>query len=264
MPRIHSDTTWYSMSTVPLHNDLAAIVERLEAIEKILAEYIDTVRAAEERERELQERQRLVRAEITFDDASKRETQAEANRQHATQRAIARYALWAFCAALFYAGVSAIQLQEMRVQTGQIFHQADVENANTSGQAAQLFRQLNIAQQQARATQEVARVALESLEVSQRAFLVIEFDKIDFSNKRVTLTVKNVGHIPPSDIRAVVHEATVSRPPGNPDKIPNPVEEMHWTDETLPGYSAINIEINVRIPRADQQGLVIASRGFSL
>jgi len=128
----------------------------LKAIEDILAEYIDAIRAADERRKELDASQKLIRTEISFDETSKREAKAETNRQHGIQTSI-RWAAWAaFAAAFLYAGFALIQVEIMQTQTAQIFRQAEIENANASSEFAQSFRQLLAFQDQARALQQSA------------------------------------------------------------------------------------------------------------
>ncbi len=109
-----------------IQNGLAAIVERLKAIEKIFSEYRGAIHTAQERDRELESRQQSIRAEITFDDGTKREVQTEANRQHSVQNSI-RWAAWcAFAAAFIYAWLAAFQLREMRKATNAAQASAEV------------------------------------------------------------------------------------------------------------------------------------------
>ncbi len=171
---------------------LAAIVQRLEAIEKVFANYSAAIRAKEEGDRENIQR---LRAEITFDDASKQEGQTEADRQNRTQEKIGRYAFYAFLAAIIYAGISALQLYEMRIQTAQVFHQSEVENANASGENAQLFRQLNILERQTEATHESAMASGDqSRSLIQQLALQRELAREDRGGAILTVKAFSVYH----------------------------------------------------------------------
>jgi hypothetical protein len=164
------DIIWFMAE----RDDLTAIVERLKAIEKILSEYVATIYSAEKRDRELEGCPQLVRAEITFDDTSKREAQGEAARQYGTQSSISRATWAAFAAAFLYAGLAAIQLNEMHTQTAQVFSQSDVENANASRRTVEVFQQLEIAQQQAGAAQKSVEAIQKQMRVDQQARISVE------------------------------------------------------------------------------------------
>jgi hypothetical protein len=83
-------------------DSLAAIVQWLQEIQEILADYGAAARSQQENNRNNPQR---VRAEITFDDASKREAQDEAKRQNSTQEKIGRYAFYAFLPAIIPSSV---------------------------------------------------------------------------------------------------------------------------------------------------------------
>jgi hypothetical protein len=156
-------------------------------------------------------------------------------------------------AAVFYAYMAVRQWRELiyaRHQTNTIFEENKRQFKDTLEQM----------KGQTKAQQDAVTAARESLEVSQRAYLIVDLDKAEFANKKVMLLVKNVGHIPPSNIRVVVHEATVSRPPGNPDKNPTPTEEMHWTEDFSPGWSTVDFGISVRIPHGDEQRIATSQQ----
>lgn len=160
---------WYSI--VAVDNELATIGERLKAIEKALSDYVGAIRSAQERQEGQEIGPRRVRAEITFDEASKRDNKTEADRQNTTQQAIRRAALYAFGAAVLYAGLAAIQLNEIHTQTAQVFHQAEVENANASAEFGQNFRQLKTAQQQVTAAQDSVKAVTNEMREDERAWI---------------------------------------------------------------------------------------------
>ena len=196
-------------------DSLAAIVKRLEAIEKILADYSAAIRSQKESE---SHNPQSIRAEITFDDASKRETHAEAQAQNRTQEKIGRYAFYAFLAALFYAGISALQLYEMRIQTAQVFTQSETENADASYKAAQWLAQLKIAQQQVKAAQDSAAAISTQMREDQRAWIHPTFGKWDYLRNNVTnevamvsipITITNTGKTPARNIFSAVVVAKI-------------------------------------------------------
>jgi len=157
-----------------MDNELAAIGERLKAIEEVLTEHIGAIRSAQERHEKLEASPKIVRAEIAFDDASKRENKAEADRQHSTQHSISRTAWYAFVAAFLLASASYLQLNEMRTQTAQVFRQSEIENASASRRTAEVFEQLRIAQEQAKAAQDSVKAIQRQTQGAERAWITIE------------------------------------------------------------------------------------------
>lgn len=106
------------------------------------------------------------------------------------------------------------------------------------------------------AQQGAVDVARDTLEITQRAYLILEINDINYESQYVILHMRNIGHIPPVNIRTVVHEATVSRPPGEVNKPafqPTPIDEMHWTQDVINGQMyETDINIHVRLPRVDE------------
>lgn len=149
--------------------ELASIVERLEAIEKIFAEYRDSMRAQQERERQLDGSSRLIRSQIAFDDATKADNKTEADRQYRVQNAIRWSAFAAFCAALIYAGIALVQWNEMHTQTQEIFRQAEVENNDAGVRAVQWLAQFKIAQDQSNAAQNSVKAVQQQVQQDRRA-----------------------------------------------------------------------------------------------
>jgi hypothetical protein len=193
---------------VAVDNELAAIAERLKAIEKTLSEYIAAVHSEEERDRELKRAPQLVRAEIIPNEASKREAQTEADRQHGVQNSIRRAAWAAFVAACLYAGLAAIQLNEMHTQTAQVFGQSEVENANASRRVAEVFQQLKIAQQQADAASSTAAAIGKAMQIDERAVMKVSMaDKIQVqADGRIValIQVTNIGKTTATNIAGQV------------------------------------------------------------
>jgi hypothetical protein len=96
------------------HRALASIRERVEAIHDIVKKHFATVHPQQERERKLESSEKIVRAEITFDEKSKRELETDSNRQYRVQNSV-KWATWfAFGAAVIYAGIAAYQSIKMR------------------------------------------------------------------------------------------------------------------------------------------------------
>jgi len=182
-------------------NGLAAIVDRLEAIEKILKEYSTAISAKKERDGDNPQR---VRAEITFDDTSKSETQTEANRQHSTQEKIARYAFYAFAAAIFYAGIAALQLFESRTQTNEVFHQSEVENGEASKEASRWLQQFRVVQQQSKAAQDSVTALQAQTRQDERPYVLVADLKPSFGPNikiRADIFFANYGKSPALKVR---------------------------------------------------------------
>jgi hypothetical protein len=110
-----------------------------------------------------------VRAEIHFPESIEIKRAADQESQHTTQKVIAVAAWFAFIAALCYAVIAQRQLGQMQEQTAQIYRQSEVENANASAKAFEMFRQLNISKEQATAARDaVIQATIESANNSKR------------------------------------------------------------------------------------------------
>jgi len=188
--------------------DLAIIAGRLEAIEKIFRQYSNAESAAEERNEQQQSSQKFVRAEITFDNTSKREAQTEADRQHRTQNAIRWTAFGAFAAAIFYAGISGLMFHEMHVQTAQLFRQGDIENAGASHRAAETSLQLNNAKRQADAAQKNVNAIQQQMRVDQRAWVSVATVGSDLAQPlqflETKVEIRNTGKTPAKNLSFIV------------------------------------------------------------
>lgn len=154
---------------------LAAVAQRLSDIQRTLDRLIEI----EEKERSRQHERENIPVQVTgtfrLPDAIEAQRAATQDRYYITQKVIAVAACAAFVAALLYAMVTGLQLQEMRKQTTQLYRQAEVENANASFNAAQGFRQLNIAKQEARAAQDSVKAIQHQTQSAERAWITIEF-----------------------------------------------------------------------------------------
>lgn len=177
-------------------HEFAVIRETIVKIGESFGNYIATNEAEHETERDQQKNETKVAGEIWFPEAveAKRSTEQEA--QHTTQKIIAVAAWAAFIAALAYAVIAQLTLNQIREQTAEVYHQAEVENANASGQNAQLFRQLNIAERQTKAAQNSADAITQQMREDQRAWVTISMGKITWGVGKtisIPVTTTNVG-----------------------------------------------------------------------
>jgi len=151
-----------------LRRDLAAIRERLDGIERVFNDHTEFI----ERERSRDEQRRhepvQVVAIVKQPEAVEREQSTRQKRAQTTQEIIAAAGWCAFVAALAYAFLVNSQLVEMRMQTAQLYRQAEVENAGASHRAAETYRQLGIAQEQADAARIQATAANSIAQAAQR------------------------------------------------------------------------------------------------
>jgi hypothetical protein len=195
-----------------------------------------------------------VPAEITFDDTSKREAQAETESQQRTQKGIRRAAIAAFFAAALYAGVAALQLWEMRVQTEQAFRQSDVENADASFKAVQWFQQFKLSQQQVKAAQDSAEAIQRQMRQDQRPWISVElggtpvpntekgtvtFNTVENQPIEIPLRITNVGKTPARRVEAQFFVEIVKN---------GQIPDLHPKKKADNGYSAGIIFPNIPNP----------------
>jgi hypothetical protein len=182
-----------------LLHELTVIRETLGQIEESFGNYTAANKAANEADRDKQEHETKVAGEIWFPEAIERKRGAQEGKQHTTQKVIAVAAWFAFIAALAYAVIAQLTLNQIADQTTQIYHQSDVENANASFQAAQAFRQLQAQQAQAQAARESVAAVTKQMREDQRAWLTISMGQITLGEGKamsVPLTVANIGKTP--------------------------------------------------------------------
>jgi hypothetical protein len=237
-------------------NELTSIVKRLEAIEKIFAEYRDSVRATQERERQLDSSPRLIRSEIAFDEASKADNKAEADRQYRVQNRISWSAFLAFCAALIYAGIALDQWIEMHTQTQEIFRQAEVENNDAGVKAAQWLAEFKNARDQVNAAQASAEAIQKQTQQDQRPWLKITFGlnepRVQFPISG-TIHIVNGGKTPARHVIAKVVVEQVKN--GEGPKLNYAGPGMAVTTGTLfPNEPPVNLPIIKRIIGTDGKG----------
>ena len=91
--------------------------------------------------------------------------------------------------------------------------------------------------------------AKEALHISERAYLTVDIQGIDYAARRAKILITNTGHIPPGRVKTTVHEATVARSPvEEPPYRALPTEEMHWTEDVTDNFSTKDLAVVVRIP----------------
>jgi hypothetical protein len=82
-----------------------------------------------------------------------------------------------------HAIVAQLQLGEMREQTAQLYRQSEVENAGASHRAAEVFRQLTIAQEQAKAASAQADAAAKTAKAAQDNVVAVRNGIEESSNR---------------------------------------------------------------------------------
>ena len=95
--------------------DLAALKQKLEAIEKTLGEFRDVARSTLERQQEISKEE--IRVLVRSPEATERQRATDHRKNLFAQRAIAAGTWAAFLAASVYAGIAAHQLSEMKKST---------------------------------------------------------------------------------------------------------------------------------------------------
>ncbi len=90
------------------------LLELVKDIKQAIQKQTKTAHEQEERRNEQQKAKQQIKAEISFDKQAIIDSKAEQNRNYRVQNSI-RYAAWyAFIAATIYAGITALQLREVR------------------------------------------------------------------------------------------------------------------------------------------------------
>src|SRR5437016_8228860 len=116
---------WQSVATVrALIAELRRIHQGLESLHEEIKQHRETIRTAYERQE--QQRQQLpipLKVELEENQEGKRQTEGE--RQYAVQKSIRNAAWAAFVAAIFYASITGITLNEIRKQTPAVRQSAD-------------------------------------------------------------------------------------------------------------------------------------------
>jgi hypothetical protein len=115
---------------------LTAISERLGKIESRLEELVHSINQASQRNEQQKDQPIAVNAVVRQPEGIERQNAESQHKAQTTQYAIAVAAWFAFVAALAYAVIAQLTLGQIREQTAQIYHQSEVENADSSYKAA--------------------------------------------------------------------------------------------------------------------------------
>lgn len=204
---------------MPIKQELAAIGERLLSVQQIFEQYVKAQAEQWSRQKQGEDIPTHVAGTFRLPEAIEAQRTANQNRYHTTQKLIAVAAWAAFVAALLYAVVARLQLNEMRTQTAEIFRQYEVENADASHKAVQWLQQLKIAQQQAQAAQDSVQAIKRQMRQDQRSWIKIEMKEspklIVNKNPFATIVVTNIGKTAARNItiEVVVHPWKRDIPP---------------------------------------------------
>lgn len=184
------------------------ISERLTDIKAVLDKLVQAINKSEDRQNQQSNEPVQVNTVIRQPEAIERKNTTDEHKAQRIQIAIAIAAWAAFAAALSYAVIAQLTLNDIHQQTAEVYRQAEVENANASGQNAQLFRQLNIARQQATAAERNIQAIQDQTKQYQRAwisvwgttFLYVK-DAQGVPRADSNITIKNTGLSPAFRIR---------------------------------------------------------------
>jgi hypothetical protein len=204
-----------------------AIAEGFADIKAVLEQLVQSINKSEDRQRQQRNEPVQVNAIVRQPETIEGENAANQHKAQRTQNAIAVAAWAAFVAALAYAVIAQLTLNEIHQQTAEVYTQAEVENANASGQNAQLFRQLNIAQQQAKAAQDSANATSAQMRQDQRAWVYISLENprmVADEPYRVSWVLIDTGKTPAKhmDGHAMVEIVTIGQSPHfNYDRYPS-------------------------------------------
>lgn len=177
-------------------NDLASIVTQLSSIQQIFEHLVK----AEEEERNRKQETEKVPLEVTgifrLPEAIETKRSADQDKQHTTQKIIAVAAWAAFIAALAYAVIARLQLNEMQEQTREIYRQADIENQDAGVKAQQWLSEFRVAQQQAQAAEASANAISTQMRQEERAWLIPALRIVSFKPNQplvIPITFTNIG-----------------------------------------------------------------------
>ena len=150
------------------------------------------------------------------------------------------------------------QLKQMRIATEASTKAAnlasdafEINDGNFERMMNQTIRQSSAQIKSADAAALAAKTADETLHVAERAYVVVEDPKLDFTLKSIELPLVNSGHIPSGAATSIVHEATYYTP--SPERVPfENAAEKSWQhtewSSILPGNHQ---SIGVPVPLLD-------------
>jgi hypothetical protein len=122
---------------------------------------------------------------------------------------------------------------------------------------------------QAAAAKSAADTAKETLNVSERAYLILGVPVDDFQQKRINIPLINSGHIPSGITKVVVHEATFRLDDPSLKFLPfTTAIEWHWrrlvyqTIPVVPNGNLISIEVD--LPNIDQDQITTGKQAVTI
>src|ERR1700723_2840516 len=177
-----------------MDNELATIGERLAAILEAIENYIQATTNERNRNRDREDAPVNVTGKIvgTFGlpEAVEAKRSTDQERYHATQQKIAVGAWGAFIGTLIYVVVAQMTLNQIQMQTAQIYHQSEVDNADASLRAAQWLKQtmdseaqIDTARNNASAARDNASATLAQARTSREALISVQRAYISFSGQ---------------------------------------------------------------------------------
>ncbi len=121
--------------------------------------------------------------------------------------------------------------------TNRLYTEAQKLTAQALVMATNSGVQSSASKRASRAAESAANTAVETLHVTERAYIAIDEPTIDVQQKVVTLPIFNVGHIASGEVQVVVHQAitNVTNPPSV--SLPNAIViwQKHHFDSAIPG-----------------------------
>ena len=151
-------------------------------------------------------------------------------------------------------------LRQTQLSVEQLSKQAG-DTHDLANQTKIIANQATVQAQAAKVGSEAARsaaqTAIDTLHISERAYLILGIPVDDFEHNRINVPIINSGRVPSGLATIVVHEATFTITDASIKIIPlDAVVERHWrvhTHQTIPAVPSGNlISMEVHLPAAAQ------------
>lgn len=121
---------------------------------------------------------------------------------------------------------------------------------------------------QANAAKDASDTAKKTLHISERAYLMLSIPVDDFSHKRISVPIINVGHVPSGLAKITVHEATFRIDDPSAKIIPSGnVVEKHWmqyTYQDIPITPTGLIDLEIHLPAVVEDDIKNGRQGMAI
>ncbi|MGC2369446.1 MAG: hypothetical protein WA474_10310, partial [Candidatus Sulfotelmatobacter sp.] len=207
---------------------------------------IESITKATEASNQSQQVPRILSAELKVPHSEKHQNEANAARQSIDNKLLLYVQIFGLLVVIAYTSVAAFQLEEMTKVT-----KASTDAAQTSAWAleenqrqfrlmfGQIKTQTAAQVKSGTAAGRAAKIAEDTLHVSERAYVTDGAVQLDIAKKVLSLPLINSGHIPSGNIDISLYEATFENPaPVSPVPMASIVERHHaitHLDSMIPG-----------------------------